>query len=286
MKKTVSIIIPCYNEKHILDETIKRAINQKYKDKEIIIVADNPTKKVQDIIKKKGKKVRIIKNSSNLGLAGSLNRGIKEAKGEIIVTLLADCLPKDEKWLASLIKPFKDPRVVAVGSRVKNDNETFNKFNPLVKDLMQDRQGYLKPLDEKGCAYRKHSLEKVGLFDSKHFKTAGEDFDMSYKMSKIGKVVKGNEPYVIHIHPLNLEKVYRRSASYARGAGVLFRIYRYKFFNIKRIFKSFFPLWGVAKGIKTPATYSQKKLRLILIYIKLNWIYLVNSTKSFISGKQ
>ncbi len=286
MKKTVSIIIPCYNEDHILDETIKRAINQEYKDKEIIIVADNPTKKVQDIIQKKGKKVRMIKNSSNLGLAGSLNRGIKEAKGEIIVTLLADCLPEDEKWLASLIKPFKNPYIVAVGSKVKNDDETFNKFNPLVKDLMQDGQGYLESLDEKGCAYKKSSLKKIGLFDSKHFKTAGEDFDMYYKMSKIGKVIIGNYPYVTHVHPLDLKKIYKKSASYSRAAGVLARIYGFKFLKSKRIFKSLFPLWGIAKGIKTPATYSNRKLKLILIYIKLNWIYLINSTKSFISGKQ
>tara|TARA_Y100000296_G_scaffold87157_1_gene130137 strand:- start:1169 stop:2035 length:867 start_codon:yes stop_codon:yes gene_type:complete len=288
MKKLISVIIPCYNENHILNETIKRAVNQKYENKEIIIVADNPTKDVEKIIKKWYKKVKIIKNShNNWGLTGSLNNGIKESKGEIIVTLLADCLPKNDKWLISLVKNFKDHNVVAVASKVKNDDKTFDKFDPLVKDIMHDRQKVYSPgLDEKGCAYRKNTLEEVGLFDSKHFKTAGEDFDMYYKMTKEGKVISGNEPYVIHVHPLDLQKIYNRSASYSRGSGVLFRIYGYKFFTFKSILKNLFPLWGIAKGIKTPANYSNQKLKLILIYIKLNWIYIINFTKSFILKKQ
>tara|TARA_Y100000310_G_scaffold221576_1_gene223163 strand:+ start:18800 stop:19663 length:864 start_codon:yes stop_codon:yes gene_type:complete len=287
MKKLISVIIPCYNENHILNETIKKAVNQKYKNKEIIIVADNPTKDIQEIIKKWDKKVKILRNSHNLGLTGSLNKGIKESKGEIIVTLLADCLPKNDKWLISLVENFKDPNVVAVSSKVKNDDETFDKFDPLVKDIMYDRQNVYSPgLDEKGCAYRKNTLEKVGLFDSKHFKTAGEDFDMYYKMTKEGKVISGNDPCVIHVHPLDLQKVYKRSASYSRGSGVLYRIYGNKFLKFKGILKNLFPLWGIAKGIKTPTTYSKLKIKLILIYIKLNWIHIINFTKSFITGKQ
>lgn len=286
--KKASIIIPHYNnDERILLKVVRKAVDQDYKNKEIILIIDNPSKGPEIIPTELKKKIKVIKTKNNLGLAGSLNEGIRNSNGKIIVTLLEDCVPKNNRWLSSLIEKFDDPNVLAVASKIKNDDATFEKLDPLVKDLMQDRQKEYSPgLDEKGCAYRREVLEKNGLFDSKHFKTAGEDYDMYYKISKQGKIISGNDPGVVHIHPLDLQKVYRRSASYARGSGVLARIYGFKFIRLKGIIKLFFPIWGIGKGIKTRATFSGDKRRLIQVCIKLNWIHLVNFAGSFIRKKQ
>ena len=68
----VSILIPCYNGEKYLDRSIKSALNQTYKNIEIVIGNDGSTDKSLEIIQKYQQQypniVRII-NSDNHGLA-------------------------------------------------------------------------------------------------------------------------------------------------------------------------------------------------------------------------
>jgi len=277
----VSIIIPCHNNDKTIGRVIGGALSQKYSGKEIIIVDDLSTDKSPEIISKLKKKIKIITNEKNLGLAGSLNKGIKKARGEIIVTLQGDCIPQNRLWLSKLLEPFKNESVVATCSRVHNPIEIWNKSDPLTKDLLiQEKGTYTPKLDEKGCAYRKKTLEKVGLFDDKHFRLAGEDFDMFAKMEGEGKIVFGIEPFVIHEHFLDKKGFYRRWRTWSTASGVLFRIHGRKVDGWAGTLKrTIFPVWGILKGIKTRAEHTNKS-NLIMTYILLNLIH----TKNFIRG--
>jgi len=169
-------------------------------------------KKVLTAIKKQkfGGKIEIIKVEKGLGLAEHINYGIKKAKYNIIVTLHQDCVPVSKEWLKKLIKPLQNPEVVASVSDVY-DIETKKIYTPL--------------LDEKGCAYKKDALFKVGLFDEKHFRTGGEDMDIYLKLKKIGKI---SYPRCIvkHYHPGYLiNKSKYKIMQNANSFGCLFRIY-------------------------------------------------------------
>ena len=116
----VSIIIPTNKEDELIFEVISEIFKQDYKNKELIIIWDNPEKKAfaDKMNKKFNKKIRLLKNKNNLGLAESLNEGVRNSKGEIIVALLDDCVPVSTKWLSNLIRPFSDKGVVGVGDGV------------------------------------------------------------------------------------------------------------------------------------------------------------------------
>ncbi len=285
--KKVSIIIPCYNEIHTLKEVIEGALNQKYKNKEIIVVGDNPSNKVEQIINTFSKKTKMLINRKSRGLAGSLNRGINVSKGEIIVTLLADCVPSSDNWLSNLLSPFSDKNVLATCSSVYNDDENWEKLSSLGKELLFEEQGeYFPLLDEKGCAYRKTSLKKIGLFDEVHFKTAGEDFDTYIKLSSRGKIISEIKPSVIHRHPMKDSQIYVRWASYARGFGALLRIHGIKidgFFG--GILRALFPFWAIGKIFKKPKT-KISRFKLIYPYLKLNYIYAINFFQAYIKKTQ
>ncbi|MEW6072783.1 MAG: glycosyltransferase family 2 protein [Planctomycetota bacterium] len=47
----------------------------------------------------------------------SRNRGARAARGEIVVLLTQDALPRDETWLANLLAPLTDPSLAATFSR-------------------------------------------------------------------------------------------------------------------------------------------------------------------------
>ncbi len=86
---TYSIIIPVYNEQHIIETTLQRL--SQLKDSEIIVIDGHPEKTTHKAITTKVKKI-----TSQPGRAIQMNTGAKAAKGNILIFLHADTiLPKD-----------------------------------------------------------------------------------------------------------------------------------------------------------------------------------------------
>jgi glycosyltransferase involved in cell wall biosynthesis len=83
----VSIIIPTYNYGHYLPEAIESALNQTYKNTEIIVVDDGSTDNTENIAKNYPVKYIFQKNQ---GVSAAKNNGVKMSKGEFFVCLDAD----------------------------------------------------------------------------------------------------------------------------------------------------------------------------------------------------
>ena len=93
LKPKISIIIPVYNVEKYISQCLDSAINQSLKDIEIIIVDDCGSDKSMDIAKEYAKndnRIKIIKNSQNMGLFLTRCEGIKSATGEYILNLDSD----------------------------------------------------------------------------------------------------------------------------------------------------------------------------------------------------
>jgi hypothetical protein len=120
------------------------------------------------------------------GLARTYNFGVKKSKGEIIITIHQDCIPKEKDFIKKLVKPFEEESVVITTAKIR-DYETKKEYFPF-------------PPDGKAAAYRKEILKKVGFFDDKTFLTGGEDVDIYLRMRRFGKV-KNVNTLVEHVHP-------------------------------------------------------------------------------------
>jgi len=89
----VSIIIPVYNSEKWLVQCLDSAINQTYKNLEIIIVDDCSTDNSLKILEEyasKYKNITLLKNDKNMGPAYSRNKAIEVAKGEYMYPLDSD----------------------------------------------------------------------------------------------------------------------------------------------------------------------------------------------------
>lgn len=109
----VSICIPTYNRSDILPVAVRSAINQTYKNIEIII-SDNNSSSEHWIINQKlttyDHRIHLNRNSVNLGFAGNLNECIKIAKGDFIIFLCDDdeLLPTIIEKEVGLFNTFPD----------------------------------------------------------------------------------------------------------------------------------------------------------------------------------
>ena len=79
----VSIVIPCYNYEEYVDEAINSALNQTYRNIEVIVIDDGSTDNSLEIIKSFEDKIRW-ETGPNKGACAARNRGIQLAKGEFI----------------------------------------------------------------------------------------------------------------------------------------------------------------------------------------------------------
>lgn len=97
----ISVIIPLFNKEDYIKNTIKSVLDQSFKDFELIIVndgsTDNSLEKAQQHLLNFDN-YRII-SQENKGLSATRNRGVREAKGELIAFLDADDL-----WHSDFLK--------------------------------------------------------------------------------------------------------------------------------------------------------------------------------------
>ena len=88
----ISVIIPVYNIKQYLSQTIDSVINQTYSDWELILVNDGSTDGSKEICEKyvsMDKRIRLI-NQTNKGVSWATFNGLQNAKGEYIAFVDAD----------------------------------------------------------------------------------------------------------------------------------------------------------------------------------------------------
>lgn len=96
----ISVIMPCYNSKKYLAKSIGSILDQTYRNFEFIIIDDCSTDGSDLIIKefqKKDNRIVYLKNEKNLGVALSLNAGIKISSGKYIARMDADDISLDSR---------------------------------------------------------------------------------------------------------------------------------------------------------------------------------------------
>ncbi len=108
----VSVILPVYNRREMLSESIRSVLRQSMRDLELLVVDDGSTDGSGMLAEEWGPPVRVI-HQQNLGPYHARNRGIAEARGELIAFI-----DSDDRWypdrLRSQIRIMDDPRVALV----------------------------------------------------------------------------------------------------------------------------------------------------------------------------
>lgn len=95
MNKLVSILIPVYNRENLIEETVQSALNQTYKNIEIIVVDNQSTDNTWEILQKLAsqyERIKIFQNERNIGPVRNWKRCIDEANGEYGKILWSDDL--------------------------------------------------------------------------------------------------------------------------------------------------------------------------------------------------
>jgi glycosyltransferase involved in cell wall biosynthesis len=243
-EQKISVIMPVHNGESTLRKTLESLLSQSKKFDELIIIddfsSDGSVRTVKEYLDEK-QNYTLIRNEKQSGLAAAYNKGIRTAKGNLVVTLHQDILLEKEA-LEKLIGPFTDEKVVASTHVVTHPMEIWNKYNFWQKCIFARLAGKdFSGIDGKFDCFRTSALEKAGRFDEKNFRTAGEDGDIVWKLQKIGKIANTGAK-IVHLHKIDhnfgWKEIVHKQAQYSEAQGALFA--RGRIWGIKPVAKTFF----------------------------------------------
>lgn len=165
MARTLSVLIPVYNEKSTILELLRRveAVDLPLA-KEIVIVDDGSTDGTRELLAGLGDRAKVILHERNRGKGAALRTALAHATGEYAIVQDAD-LEYDPKDYAGLLVPLLDGRAdVVYGSRFLGGphrvlffwNYAANKFFTLLTNVL-----YNINLTDMGTCYKLFVTEKL-----------------------------------------------------------------------------------------------------------------------------
>lgn len=165
----VSVVIPSFNRKDSMLDLLRDVTQQVGASFEVIVVDDVSNDDSVDKILSKFPMVRLFVNEENGGPAVTRNRGIREAKGSIIVGFDSDVTVPDKKCLHKVSQTLAaNPDVDGLAFRLLQPDGKTDDFarwwHPVPVEGYANKCFYTSYFSGTGYAFRSEALKKAGMY--------------------------------------------------------------------------------------------------------------------------
>jgi len=166
----ISVLMPVYNGEKYIEEAIKSVLNQTFTDFELLIINDGSTDKTEEIIFSfEDKRIRYIKNETNLKLIATLNKGISICSGKFIIRMDADDICEPQRFEKQIRFMEKHPDTGVCGTWAKvidsQNNISGKIINPTTPEFISISLLFTIPLVHPSVCFRA-SVLKQNLYDN------------------------------------------------------------------------------------------------------------------------
>jgi glycosyltransferase involved in cell wall biosynthesis len=211
MGHEISVIIPTYNSAAYLPEAIESALNQTVAPLEVIVVDDGSTDQTAQILEHYSGRIVLIAQE-NRGLSAARNRGMEEARGDLIAFLDAD-----DVWLSGKLEKqlscLEDhPRAGLVHSAVIFwEARTGRKYwwddGKLATGSCYEVFFRRNVVVVSSVIVRKECLDRIGNFDEELRRRTCEDYDLWFRIARHYELAYVEEPLTLYrLHDANASR--------------------------------------------------------------------------------
>lgn len=213
MYPKISVILPAFNAKKFLAQSIESILGQTYTNFELIVINDGSTDGTTDIIDSyDDPRIVSLNHKHNQGLIYTLNHGLNVAQGDLIARQDADDLSLPER-LATQVRFFEqNPEAVIIGSAYHEIDESGQRIQ-LIQQPINDsgirwqmlfHNGFLhSSIMFKVSIVRQYNL--TYSIDALHT----EDYDLWTQLMHYGQGLNIEEPLVLYrVHSNQVSQVF------------------------------------------------------------------------------
>lgn len=241
----VSILLPCYNEGDLAEETISHLFEQTYPNYEVIAVNDGSsdnTKEVLNQLEAKYPKLKVVHLETNQGKAMAMNMGAMLSDNEFLVGIDGDAVlePHAVHWLMThFIRNGHRVGAVTGNPRVRNRSTLLGKvqvgeFSSIIGLIKRAQRIYGRVFTVSGVvsAFRKSALHQIGYWSTD---MVTEDIDVSWRLQMNHWDVR-YEPKALCwiLMPETFRGLWRQRLRWAQGGMEVFKRYVGKLFHWKK----------------------------------------------------
>jgi len=200
MEPRISVVIPAYNAARYVAEAVDSVLAQSLPPREVIVVDDGSTDDTEAVVRRFQDRVRYVRQP-NGGSAAARNRGIREARGELIALLDADDVwfPEKLKKQWECLRDHPEAGLVHTNFYYCDENGDERVLGVLGRErvgrcyeiMFQDNG-----INNSTTLIRRECFDRVGLFDES-FKTC-QDYDLYLRMSRYYEFAFLDEPLAVY----------------------------------------------------------------------------------------
>lgn len=190
---TLSVIIPCYNEKSSIRAIVDKVLDAPIDEKEIIVVDDKSTDGTSEILDRDIAPLvsKIIHHEANQGKGGALRTGFSHATGDVVIIQDADLEYNPDEYPLTVMPIVNGECDVCYGSRFLNQapkgyraNQMANRFLTSLSNLFT----HLRLTDMETC-YKTFKREVIQSVDIKENRFGFEP-EITAKIARMGVRIK------------------------------------------------------------------------------------------------
>ena len=183
----ISVIMSVYNGMPYLKEAVGSILNQTHENFEFIIVDDASKDKSWSYLNSlKDKRIKLIKNKKNIGLAASLNKTLTKATGDYIARMDADDISLTKRFEKQIEFLLKNPSIDLCGTwayLIDNTGNVIGEKKFYTNDQMIKRAlAIYSPIIHPTYLAKKNFFKKLHGYDKK-FEYA-EDYEILLRAKK------------------------------------------------------------------------------------------------------
>ena len=184
----VSVVIPAYNAAPFLADAVRSILEQTYPHFEIIVIDDASTDATGAVAERcagSDSRIRVFRNTQNLGIAGNRNRGVMLAKGKYLAWQDADDISMPTRLEKQVRLLEAHPDVAIVGGYIELFRGTttlgVRKYAPDDASLRRCIFRY-SPIAQPVAMLRLDALRAAGEYDLRY--PPAEDLDMTFRLGQ------------------------------------------------------------------------------------------------------